>query len=106
KGQCYVEVKNTTLVDGNRGLFPDAVTTRGLKHLLELADMVASGHRAVMLYIVSRSDAVSFSPARDIDPDYGAALDDVVQRGVEILAYSTVVSPQSFELGKKLRVLL
>lgn len=104
KGRCYVEVKNTTLVEGQRGLFPDAVTERGRKHLYELADMVDSGHRAVMLYIVSRADVKSFGPAAEIDPAYTAALAEVMERGVEALAYSTVVEPDRFELGQKLRV--
>ena len=104
KGRCYVEVKNTTLVEGTRGLFPDAVTERGRKHLFELADMVEEGHRAVMLYIVSRADVKSFAPAADIDPAYTAALAEVMDRGVEALAYSTQVEPDRFELGKKLKV--
>ena len=104
--RCYVEVKNTTLADGKRGLFPDAVTERGRKHLVELRDMVREGHRAVMFYCVSRSDVTSFAPADDIDPAYGKVLREVVEEGVEILAYSTVVTPDSFELGKRLRLVL
>ncbi len=106
KGLCYVEVKNTTLVDGKRGLFPDAVTERGRKHLVELADMVAEGHRSVMLFIVSRNDVSSFAPASEIDPQYAATLREVTDKGVETLAYSTEVQPDRFELGKKLRVIL
>jgi sugar fermentation stimulation protein A len=104
--RCYVEVKNTTLADGKRGLFPDAVTERGRKHLVELRDMVREGHRAVMFYCVSRSDVTSFAPADDIDPAYGEVLREVVAEGVEILAYSTVVAPDRFELGKRLRLVL
>ena len=106
KGKCYVEVKNTTLVDGKRGLFPDAVTERGRKHLVELKDMVDEGHRSVMLFIVSRNDVSSFAPAGEIDPKYAATLREVCDAGVEALAYSTEVLPDRFELGKKLRVVL
>lgn len=104
--RCYVEVKNTTLVRNGQGQFPDAVTERGRKHLVELTDMVAEGHRAVMFYIVSRDDVKSFAPADDIDPAYGKALRQAVDAGVEAIAYSTTVGPTSFELAKRLRVRL
>ena len=71
KGLCYVEIKNVTmrrdLKDGPLE-FPDGVTSRGAKHLVELADMVAEGHRAVMLYLVQRGDGDRFEIAADIDP--------------------------------------
>ncbi|MEZ5973505.1 MAG: DNA/RNA nuclease SfsA [Planctomycetota bacterium] len=104
RGRCYVEVKNTTLTEGSRGLFPDAVTERGRKHLLELADVVAEGHRGVMLFVVSRGDVTQFAPADAIDPEYGQTLREVAGRGVEILAYSTEVLPDRFELGHPLKV--
>ncbi|HER25700.1 MAG TPA: DNA/RNA nuclease SfsA, partial [Rhodospirillales bacterium] len=76
---CYVEVKNVTLKrePGGEGPveFPDSVTTRGAKHLVELSDMVRDGHRATMVYLVQRTDADHFSVAADIDPDYASALD-------------------------------
>jgi sugar fermentation stimulation protein A len=104
--RCYVEVKNTTLARGKRALFPDAVTERGRKHLVELMEMVAEGHRSVMFFCVSRSDVTSFAPADDIDPAYGETLREAVAAGVELEAWSTVVGPTSFELGKRLRVSL
>ena len=68
---CYVEVKNVTLSrEGGVAEFPDAVTARGAKHLVELADMVREGHRAVMVYLAQRSDAETFRLAGDIDPAY------------------------------------
>ena len=68
KGLCYVEVKNVHLLRTPRlAEFPDSVTARGAKHLHEMADMVAAGHRAVMFYLVQRSDCDHFSLARDID---------------------------------------
>ncbi|MGK0220165.1 MAG: sugar fermentation stimulation protein A [Planctomycetota bacterium] len=102
--RCYVEVKNTTLARGELALFPDAVTERGRKHLVELMDMVTEGHRAVMFYVVSRADVNSFAPADDIDPVYGKTLREAIEHGVEILAYSTVVQPTSFELGERLSI--
>ena len=102
--RCYVEVKSTTLVEGERALFPDAVTVRGKKHLEELGRMVAEGHRAVMFFLVSRGDVTSFAPADEIDPAYGETLREVVAAGVEALAYATRVTPQSFEIAGPLSV--
>ena len=107
--KCYVEVKNVTM---KRNLkrsapaeFPDGVTSRGLKHLLELSRVVECGHRAVMLYIVQRNDIDSFILARDIDPKYGKAYDDAVKSGVEILSYACQLTPKEINLVKKINVL-
>ena len=87
KGQCYVEIKNVHLSRReNLAEFPDSVTTRGAKHLAEMSEMVRQGHRAVMVYLVQRSDAEEFALARDIDPAYGAAFDAAVSAGVEAIA--------------------
>jgi sugar fermentation stimulation protein A len=98
KAPCYVEVKNVTLKrqPGPAGLaeFPDAVTTRGAKHLAELADMVAEGHRAVMMYLVQRGDCTSFRLADDIDSDYARAFDVARTAGVEALCYQCRVDPE------------
>lgn len=83
--EVYIEVKNTTLKVGDHALFPDAVTQRGTKHLRELRNMVARGHRAVMAFFVHRSDVVAFDAARSIDPVYAAALDQAAEAGVGIL---------------------
>jgi len=84
----YVEVKNAHLMrEPGLAEFPDSVTARGAKHLAELAAMVAVGHRAMMLFVVQRSDARSFAVARDIDPAYGKAFDLARAGGVEMLAW-------------------
>jgi sugar fermentation stimulation protein A len=67
--------------------FPDAKTERGAKHLEELGDMVETGARAVMLYLIQIGSAQSFKFARDIDPKYGAAFDRARGRGVEAIAW-------------------
>lgn len=90
---CYVEIKNVNLKRGLPGRetaaeFPDAVTKRGAKHLVELADMVADGARAAMLYLVQRDDCDHFRIADDIDPAYAAALAEARDRGVETLCYA------------------
>ncbi len=102
----YVEVKNTTWCRGNRALFPDTVTTRGQKHLQELMEMAAAGHRAVMLYFIHRGDCHEFSPGDDKDPEYGALLRQAVGCGVEILPYRFAVSPEGVECLGKAAVML
>ncbi|WP_456405892.1 DNA/RNA nuclease SfsA [Caldithrix abyssi] len=101
--QCFVEIKNVTLVerDGNY-YFPDAVTTRGQKHLNELAEMVKNGHRAVMLFLLQRNDGSIFKPADHIDPQYGRLLREVYQKGVEILPYLADVSPTEIKVTQKI----
>lgn len=84
---CYVEVKNTTLLDQDVIRFPDAVTDRGRKHLNELMHMVRQGHRAVMLFFVNRPEGTYFAPADSIDPEYADTLRAAADAGVELLAY-------------------
>lgn len=86
-GDCYVEVKNVTLAEGARGLFPDAVSSRGAKHLRELQKLAETGVRAVLFYCVQHSGIETVEAARDIDPAYAAALDAALAAGVEVLAY-------------------
>ena len=99
-GLCYVEIKNVTLRRNGFAEFPDAPTARGTKHLRELSDMAAEGHRAVMLYLVQRMDCQSFRLARDIDPEYGEAFDTAKAAGVEALVYSCHLTPQEIYLDK------
>ncbi|MFW5706253.1 MAG: DNA/RNA nuclease SfsA [Bacteroidota bacterium] len=83
--KCFIEVKNVTLKDGIWARFPDAVTVRGLKHLHGLMEVRRLGMRAVMLYIIQRSDVEIFGPARDIDPAYANALLLAFLEGVEVI---------------------
>jgi sugar fermentation stimulation protein A len=87
KGLCYVEVKNVHL-SRRHGLaeFPDSVTARGVKHLVELTGMVRQGHRAVMVFLIQRGEARRLALARDIDPGYAAAFDAATAAGVEAIA--------------------
>jgi sugar fermentation stimulation protein A len=84
---CYVEIKNVHLMR-RQGLaeFPDAVTVRGAKHLDELAAMVGTGHRAVMLFLIQIVSAERFALAADIDPTYAAAFARARAAGVEAIA--------------------
>lgn len=101
---CFIEVKNVTLKEGDRALFPDAVTERGRKHLNTLIRVKKAGMRAVMLYVVQRMDVRIFSPARAIDPAYGKALDEAVRQGVEIIVVQARVTPESIEYHRVLPV--
>lgn len=104
---CYVEVKNVTAaVDKGIGYFPDAVTTRGTKHLLEMADVVRQGRRAVLCFCVQRGDTREVRPADHIDATYGRTLREALGKGVEFVAYGADVSVQGIELTRQLPVVV
>ena len=102
---AYVEVKSVTL-NRQPGLaeFPDSVTARGAKHLAELSAMVRQGHRAVMLYLVQRTDCTRFSLARDIDRTYAAAFEVARAQGVETLCFGTHITPKGVDLAGPLTI--
>ena len=100
KKNCYVEVKNCTLVEGSTARFPDAVTARGRKHLLELQRLIREGYQCAMFFLVQRMDADSFKPADDIDPAYGAELRKAHQNGVEILVYDVSIDLKGIRLNQ------
>lgn len=105
--RVLLEVKNVTLISNETcARFPDAVTTRGQKHLRELAEAVNQGYRAVIFYLVQRGEATCFSPADDIDPQYGRLLREVVGVGVEAMAYRTKITPEQTLIGERLEVQL
>ena len=83
--EVFIEVKNTTLRIGDSACFPDAVTSRGLKHLRELQEMVRQGHRAAIAFFVHRDDVSAFDAAREVDPAYARELDAALSGGVELL---------------------
>jgi sugar fermentation stimulation protein A len=103
--RCYVEVKNVTLVEDGRALFPDAVTTRGQKHLNELMRVVREGDRGVIFFTVQRSDGNTVAPADRIDPEYGRLLRLALANGVEALAYRALVTPEEIRLTERLAVM-
>ena len=107
---CYVEVKSCTLLDESfgegRGFFPDAVTARGQKHLRELQQMVADGHRAVLLFCVNHTGIEQVSVADHIDPAYGKVLREALQAGVEIVAYKADIDPKAITLSQSLPVMV
>jgi sugar fermentation stimulation protein A len=104
--RCFVEVKNVTLVENGLALFPDAVTTRGQKHLNELMRVVREGDRGVIFFTVQRGDGKSVSPADVIDPEYGRLLRLAMQSGVEALAYRALVTPEEILLTERLPLIV
>jgi sugar fermentation stimulation protein A len=102
---AYVEVKSVTL-SRQSGLaeFPDSVTARGAKHLADLAGVAGAGARAVMLYLVQRTDCTRFTLADDIDPAYAAAYRTARAAGVETLCFDTDISPESVTIRNPLEV--
>lgn len=93
-GKCYVEVKNVTLMDAEgQGLFPDAVSERGSKHLRELMQMTHEGHRAVLLFCVQHTGIQWVEPADLIDSVYGKTLREAITQGVEVIAYQAEILP-------------
>ena len=102
---CYVEIKNVHLMR-QPGLaeFPDSVTLRGAKHLMELSDMVRAGHRAVMIYLI-QMQAERFTLARDIDQAYAAAFAAARAAGVEAIAVACKVSPHAIVLDRRVPIM-
>ena len=100
--KCFVEVKNVSMKEKEYALFPDAVTTRGQKHLKTLMEVKKQGMRAVMLYIIQRSDVQLFAPAKEIDPAYAGLLKQAHKAGVEIFPMQAKVTPLEITLSKKL----
>lgn len=100
----WVECKNVTMVEDETAMFPDAASERGRKHLEELMDVVETGERAAMFYLVQRTDGRCFGPADCIDPAYAALFWKALTKGVEIYPYVAFVSPEGVLLGDLLPV--
>ncbi|MGY6410176.1 MAG: DNA/RNA nuclease SfsA [Alkalilacustris sp.] len=105
RGRAFVEVKNVHLRRaGDLAEFPDCVTARGARHLAELAEVAARGDRAVLLYLVQRTDCTRLRLAADLDPVYARAAAAAVAAGVEVMAMGTAISPQGVRLGDQIPV--
>ena len=106
KVNCYVEIKNVHL-SREKGVaeFPDGITSRGTKHLKELANVAKDGDRAVMLYLIQRNDCNYFKIAEDIDIEYGKAFIDALNAGVEVICIDTILNISEINIGKKIKLL-
>lgn len=102
RANCYIEVKSVTLMQQQRGYFPDAVTLRGQKHLRELGSVVENGQRAVLFFAVLHSGIDQVEPAHHIDARYAALLAQVRQLGVEVICYGAKLSPDGISICDKL----
>ncbi len=106
RADCYVEVKSVTAADEyGLGIFPDAVSERGLRHLRELMSVAAAGHRAVLLFCVQRADVLAVRAASEIDPAYARGLRDARAAGVEVLAWQCAISLREIVLARPLPLL-
>ncbi|MDB4213438.1 DNA/RNA nuclease SfsA [Octadecabacter sp.] len=99
---CYLEVKSVTLMrDAGHAEFPDSVTARGAKHLGDLTAMVQQGHRAVLLFLVQRTDCTHVSVAIDLDPTYAAAFASAMDAGVEVMCFDCKISTDGITLANR-----
>ena len=104
---AWLEVKSVTLTDGGRvGLFPDAITSRGKRHLEVLTRRKNEGARAALLFLVQRADCACVAPADTIDPAYGEALRAAAAAGVELYALGARITGRAIRVERRLPVLL
>ena len=105
-GRCYVEVKNVTLDMGaGLAMFPDAVTSRGAKHLRELMAMVDAGHRAVLFFCVQLTGVERVEIAADIDPSYAQTMAQALAAGVDVMAWRTSINADEIVLEQAISCL-
>ena len=105
KSKALIEVKNVTL-SREKALaeFPDAVTTRGLKHINELLKASKKNYKIFILFLIQRDDCKSFTIAKDIDPNYATALKKAVKKKLKILCYDCKFSSKGIELNNKIKL--
>ncbi len=100
----YLEVKNVTLRNENQAQFPDAVSTRGQKHLKELMELQESGTPSGLLFVVQREDVESFDAKESLDPEYTKLLKAAKDSGVTLLCYQCSISPKKIEITHPLPI--
>ena len=105
-GRCWIEAKSVTLVEEGIAYFPDAVTARGKRHVEDLAEAVAHGDRAAVVFVIQRSDAVGFRPHDASDPEFGRALRAAAASGVEVYAYRCRVTREEIFITERVPVML
>ena len=103
KEKCFLEVKNVTLSRKDEiAEFPDAITSRGTKHLKELIIAKQRGFESYILYLIQREDCKSFRIAKDIDEDYKIAFDKALKKGVKIICYDCKISTEGIKLNNRI----
>ena len=103
KEKCFLEVKNVTLVRSNKTAeFPDAITSRGTKHLKELINAKKKGYKSCILYLIQREDCKSFKIANDIDQEYKTTFNEALKNGVKMLCYDCKLSNEEIRLNNQI----
>ena len=103
KEKCFLEVKNVTLLRENKiAEFPDAITSRGTKHLNELCNAKKKGYQSYILYLIQRENCDSFKIAKDIDEEYKIAFSKALKSGVKILCYDCKLNSEEIKLNKQI----
>lgn len=106
EGVCWVETKSVTLVQDGVAQFPDAPTSRGRKHLMALIEARAAGDRAAAVFVIQRPDARRFTPHREADPAFAAALEGAASAGAEIRAFTCEVALEAITISGEIPVVL
>tara|TARA_E500000178_G_scaffold183253_1_gene181677 strand:+ start:1193 stop:1888 length:696 start_codon:yes stop_codon:yes gene_type:complete len=105
KHKAFIEVKNVTLSRKKSiAEFPDAITTRGLKHINELLKASKKDYKIFILYLIQRDDCKSFTIAKDIDPNYAFAISKAVKNKLKILCYDCKFSSKGIKLNNKIKL--
>ena len=103
KEKCFLEVKNVTLVrEKNIAEFPDAITSRGTKHLNELVEAKKKGYQSYLLFLIQREDCKLLKIAKDIDVDYNNAFNLALKNGVKILCYDCKLSDEEIRINNQI----
>ena len=106
KTKCYLEVKNVTLVRNEKvAEFPDAITSRGTKHLNELINAKKCGYQSYILYLIQREDCKNFKIADDIDKDYKIAFNKAIKAGIKMLCYDCKISNEEVKLNNQINLI-
>jgi len=104
KEKCFLEAKNVTLVREKKiAEFPDATTSRGIKHLNELSTAIKKGYQSYILYLIQRHDCVSFKIAKDIDEEYKIAFNKALKNGVKVLCYDCKINNEEIKLNGQIK---
>lgn len=104
--KLFVEVKGVTLYENQVASFPDALTTRGTKHLGELVESIEDGYKPYVFFLVQTENVKQFKPNAEIDPKFAQALKEAVSAGVEILCYNSIISETDVIIKDKVEVLI
>lgn len=104
-GRLWIECKSVSLVEERVGLFPDAPTARGRRHLYELMEIVAAGEKAAVVFVVQRGDADALAAHRERDPAFALALAEAARAGVEVRAYCCDIGLDAMAIGREIPVL-